>query len=194
MVATTVLVTPQDAAAVLGISRQALLKQWVLLEATGQGVMVDGKRKVQADGLISWWIAHVRVGQTWERLVRVSKAMGADAEAKLLSVGGLNALTDKIDFLGVVLPNLGVDLEGLTVGPSEAQARPLAEVWAAIGRDLTAKDERFPGNSWIEPETGMAIGTDEQQLGVLWKEVSSLFSLGELVSECLEELPERPSY
>jgi hypothetical protein len=107
MVATTVLVTPQDAAAVLGISRQAVLKQWALLEASGQGLRVDGKRKVQADGLIRWWIAHVRVGRTWERLVRVSKAMGADAEAKLLSVGGLEALTVKIYVLGLILPGLG---------------------------------------------------------------------------------------
>jgi len=114
-------------AAVLGISRQAVLKQWTLLEASGQGALVDGKRKVQSDGLIRWWVAHVRVGQTWERLVRVSKAMGADAEVKLLSVGGLDSLAHMIDFL-VVLPDLGVDLEALTVGPSEAKMRPLAEV------------------------------------------------------------------
>lgn len=93
-----------------------------------------------------------------------------------------------------MLPDLGVDLEALTVGPSEAQARPLAEVWAAIGRDLTAKDERFPANSWIEPKTGMSIGPDDQPLGMLWKEVSSLFGLGELLEECLEDLPERPSH
>jgi hypothetical protein len=193
MVATAVLVTPQDAAAVLGISRQAVLKQWSLLEASGQGVMVEGKRKVQADGLIRLWIAHVRVGQTWERLVRVSKAMGADAEAKQLSVGGLDSLAHMIDSL-VVLPHLGVDLEALTMGPSEAQMRPLAEVWAAIGRDLAGMNERFPGRTWFEPETGMVIGPDEQPLGVLWKEVSSLFDLGELVGECLEDPLERPSY
>lgn len=37
--------------------------------------------------------AHLLAGQTWEWLVRVSKVMGADAEVKLLSVGGLDALT-----------------------------------------------------------------------------------------------------
>ena len=193
MVAITVLVTPQDAAAVLGISRQAVLKQWALLEASGQAVRLDGKRKVQADGLIRWWIAHVRVGQTWERLVRVSKAMGADAEAKLLSVGGLDSLAHMIDFL-VMMPHLDVDLEALTVGPSEAQMRPLAELWAAIGRDLAAMGERFPPGCQLVPETGMVIGAVDQPLGVLWQEVASLFDPCELWSDCLEDLPKLPSY
>lgn len=70
---------------------------------------------MEAQGLISWWVAHIRVGETWERLVKVSKAMEADPEAKLLSVGGLDSLSHVIDFLAV-LPDLGVDLESADHG------------------------------------------------------------------------------
>lgn len=170
------LISVQDAADVLGISRQSVEKQWAMLAATGQGVMVEGRRKVEAQGLLSWWINHTRVGPVWDRLARVKKALGADPEEKLLSVGGLEKLTRLVDFLGETMPSMGIDLEAFVTGPDEATARPIPEVIAAISRDMAAS-ERFPACCVIEPDSGTVRSPSGEELGCMWVETHALFAM-----------------
>jgi hypothetical protein len=156
------LVSPAAAASLIGVSRQALIKQRPRLDRSGQAQSEGGKWRIQSDGLLAWWVGHVRVGESWSRAVAVRKLLGDAAEDALLAIGGMDAL----DLLVALLPGaewlIGTNDDGLPVaGPPDGPLLPLPEVWRLVGEAVA----EMPKGSRLDLETGQVIGADGEAIG-----------------------------
>lgn len=150
----TLLLTPQQAADVLGITRQALTKKRGRLDASGQALMVDGHWRIRGAGLWRWWITCTRTGPVWERLVRSQRILGKNPEAMLVELGGLEKVASFAVFLEMVAPRLG---------PPGDERLTLPEAFALVGKVM----ENLPPGGWLDSETGHWRDADGNDRGPL---------------------------
>ncbi len=105
------LATPSEAAAVLGISRQALLRQRTRLERSGQARVEAGRLVVEIAGLMAWWSNHCRTGATTLKLCRLRRLLGQEPEELLLALGGVPGLEAAVAVLQHHRPGCSIDFE-----------------------------------------------------------------------------------
>jgi hypothetical protein len=127
------LATPSEAAAVLGISRQGLLKRRRDLERHGQATSSSGRLQIELSGLMAWWCENSRGGETVARLTGLRRLL-ADApepEALLLANGGTVFVCTVVGVLAELRP--GGTIETTTL---EVDGVPLPEVWQQLAAEL----------------------------------------------------------
>ena len=152
---------PADAGLLLGCSRQAIAKQEARLIAAGQARRRGGRLVIEADGLVRWWLANVKTGPVWERLLRIKRLLGPQPEGLLLAAGGVEALEEQIGLLALLCPEGQVDDETLATVLPDGSIRPLPEVAADWLQRLERHRVSCAGELEIEPTSGAVLRAGE---------------------------------